>query len=52
MNEEQLTNAMFNAMIKFHAYQMEHFGEIMEKTSEVMVETLPKVIEAVESVID
>ena len=43
MNEQQLSNAIFDALVKFQEHTMNNFGNIMEKS----LESLPQVLQSV-----
>ena len=42
MNEEQLTNAIYKALVMFNKHQMENMGEIMETVGDTMVKAISK----------
>ena len=45
MDEEQLTNAIYKALVMFNKEQMDNIGEIMETVGDVMVKTISKLEE-------
>jgi len=51
ITQQQLEDSIFNAMTRFHQYQLENIDNTMKTVTESSLEHFPKMIDKVESIV-